>query len=242
MLCNINGTGNFFLTWGVLTLLGLASQMLMSGVVFLKFYITPTFKQWQNKSNPKYPDPTKIRGEIIQMMKGLAAGTLAPAISLWLISKGIGHGYCGTTPEYGYGYTAATFMALWLGCDFYEFFYHHLGHRLESFWAHHKHHHHFPNPTPFAVIADEYVDMFVRALPLLVFPLFVPINLDMMFFQFAKGNRTVEKWSKVSLYDYSILLEYKFWATNELDAQSKIPKLVADTPFSMASAKAVHVE
>ena len=57
-----------------------------------------------------------------------------------------------------------------------------------------------------------------------------------------KGNRTVEKWSKVSLYDYSILLEYKFWATNELDAQSKIPKLVADTPFSMASAKAVHVE
>lgn len=87
-----------------------------------------------------------------------------------------------------YGYTAATFMALWLGCDFYEFFYHHLGHRLESFWAHHKHHHHFPNPTPFAVIADEYVDMFVRALPLLVFPLFVPINLDMMFFQFAVSN------------------------------------------------------
>jgi hypothetical protein len=32
-----------------------------------------------------------------------------------------------------------------------------LGHCYERFWAVHKHHHAFFNPTPFAVIADEYV-------------------------------------------------------------------------------------
>ena len=53
-----------------------------------------------------------------------------------------------------------------------------------------------------------------------------------------KGNRTVENWKKVGLYDYSILLELKFWTTKDLDKQSKVPTSVADSPFSLASASA----
>ena len=45
----------------------------------------------------------------------------------------------------------------------------------------HKHHHVFFNPSPFAVIADEYVDQFFRALPLLLFPMVAPLNMDVMF-------------------------------------------------------------
>jgi lathosterol oxidase len=39
----------------------------------------------------------------------------------------------------------------------------------------------FYNPTPFAVIADEYLDQFVRTLPLVILPLALPINMDLMF-------------------------------------------------------------
>ncbi|CAF4850244.1 unnamed protein product, partial [Rotaria socialis] len=48
-----------------------------------------------------------------------------------------------------------------------------------------KSHHQFFNPTPFAVIADEYLDQFVRALPLLILPALIPVNMDLLFFQFA---------------------------------------------------------
>jgi lathosterol oxidase len=37
------------------------------------------------------------------------------------------------------------------------------------------------NPTPFAVIADEPFDQLMRASPLLVFPMVMPINMDMQF-------------------------------------------------------------
>ena len=47
---------------------------------------------------------------------------------------------------------------IWAGSDFYEFFYHRLGHVNFNFWQQHRHHHVFHNPSPFSVIADEWVD------------------------------------------------------------------------------------
>ena len=32
----------------------------------------------------------------------------------------------------------------------------------------HKHHHIFHNPTPFAVIADEWMDQFIRSMPMVI--------------------------------------------------------------------------
>ena len=51
-----------------------------------------------------------------------------------------------------------TAAVIWAGSDFYEFFYHRLGHVNFTFWQQHKHHHVFHNPSPFSVIADEWVD------------------------------------------------------------------------------------
>jgi lathosterol oxidase len=53
--------------------------------------------------------------------------------------------------------------------------------------------------SPFAVIADEYVDQFMRSAPLLVFPLLVPINMDVMFFQWA-----------VFFYGYGVYLHWGY--------------------------------
>ena len=49
----------------------------------------------------------------------------------------------------------------------------------------HKHHHVFFNPSPFAVIADEWADQLMRSSPLFVIPLLMPVNMDMLFITYA---------------------------------------------------------
>ena len=52
-------------------------------------------------------------------------------------------------------------------------------------WEVHRSHHKFYNPSPFAVIADEWMDQLVRAAPLLVLPTVMPMNLDLLFFTYV---------------------------------------------------------
>lgn len=99
--------------------------------------------------------------------------------------NGTNKGFCGVSEKYGWGYHAALLCGIWVSVDFAEFLWHHLGHRYSSLWNVHKHHHVFPNPSPFAVIADEPPDQIVRASPLVVIPLLVPTNQDLIFFQFV---------------------------------------------------------
>jgi len=187
MLCEVQAWGNFFATWVFLSVLGLVLMLIMSGTVFWFYYVNPTYERWQYKCNPKFPTPELVRNEVIQMIKGLAAATFCPSLSLYLATKGLSQAYCGMGPngQYGVLYHVVTFMFLWIACDFYEFYYHRLGHTTTGGWEQHKYHHLFWNPSPFAVIADEYLDQFVRSAPLVIFPLLFPVNIDMMFFQFG---------------------------------------------------------
>jgi lathosterol oxidase len=69
--------------------------------------------------------------------------------------------------------------------DLFEYTYHWLGHRFAALWSVHRHHHKFYNPSPFAVIADEYLDQFVRSTPLAFLPYIMPMNMDLLFGIFA---------------------------------------------------------
>eukprot|EP00658_Telonema_sp_P-2_P035434 TRINITY_DN2576_c0_g1_i3.p1 TRINITY_DN2576_c0_g1~~TRINITY_DN2576_c0_g1_i3.p1 ORF type:complete len:302 (+),score=92.76 TRINITY_DN2576_c0_g1_i3:217-1122(+) len=184
MLCELSAFGNFFSTWMALTLLGLTSITFFSFILFHFYYVNCTFEKWQYKSNPKFPQADKVREEIIQMLKGLWTGTLCPAAALYLTQKGQAQGFCGTA-EHGFGYHVFLFMAIWVGTDIWSWAYHYLGHKYTFFWNNHKHHHVFFNPSPFAVIADEYIDQFVRSAPMILFPLMMPTNIDLMFAEFA---------------------------------------------------------
>lgn len=157
---------------------------LLSTPVFIYYYIYPTYGKWRYKSNPKYPSCDKVRDEIIQSLKGVASAALCPALSLWMNDNGYSKGYCGVEPH-GYTWLVITFLIIWLGTDFYEFYYHRLGHTTNFGWVQHKHHHVFFNPSPFSVIADEYTDQIVRSLPLVLFPLIMPTNMDLMYFTFG---------------------------------------------------------
>ena len=184
MLCEVARHGNFFLDWAVLTLLALVSTLAMSAWIFRRFYWRPTFAQWQRKSNPAYPAPEMVRREVLQMLKGLATATTLPALALHLGQLGYGKAYCGVGPR-GVGYLLLSFIAIWIGSDLFEFLYHRLGHLWRRGWQEHRHHHVFYNPSPFSVIADNSLDQLVRSSPMLLFPLLMPVNMDLLFFTFA---------------------------------------------------------
>ena len=184
MLCEIPRHGTFIETWLAFSALSLVLTMIISTWIFRHYYWRPTFEQWQRKSHPQYPAPAMVRREVLQMIRALLTATLCPALSLHLLESGWSKGYCGVG-DYGVGYLVATFLMMWIVTDFYEFFYHRLGHTTRLGWKAHKPHHVFYNPTPYAVIADDALDQFVRTLPMLVFPLIMPVNMDLVFFTFT---------------------------------------------------------
>ena len=192
MLCELAETyaQNPLVTWFALTIIASAYILLSSGVVFMDSYVHARYERWQQKTNPSYPSILGVRKEILATGKGVITASIPPALSLYFAQNGIGYAYCGIQNDTyavtrdtlsGSLYLILTFLIAWIGSDFYEFYYHRLGHSNKFFWDIHKHHHAFYNPTPFAVIADEPVDQFMRALPMLFFPMLIPMNMDMLF-------------------------------------------------------------
>ncbi|APR80196.1 Sterol desaturase [Minicystis rosea] len=184
MLYAIAQRGNFFTTWLVLTALAFVLTMLMSGTLFYLYYWRPSFETWQHKSNPAFPDPTMVRREVLQMLKGIYTATLCPAIALHLVDAGWSKAY-GGLGGHSVGYLVLSFFIVWIGSDFYEFAYHRLGHSFSFWWKQHKAHHVFFNPSPFAVIADDHVDQLIRSAPLLLIPLLMPVNMDLLFLTYG---------------------------------------------------------
>eukprot|EP00747_Dinoflagellata_sp_TGD_P210020 gnl/TRDRNA2_/TRDRNA2_83363_c0_seq1.p1 gnl/TRDRNA2_/TRDRNA2_83363_c0~~gnl/TRDRNA2_/TRDRNA2_83363_c0_seq1.p1 ORF type:complete len:381 (+),score=58.08 gnl/TRDRNA2_/TRDRNA2_83363_c0_seq1:100-1242(+) len=172
--------------------LSIGLTVVMSGSLFY-FYYWPsqvTYEKWTRKTNPKFPPPEKVRDEITQMLKSSAMTAVCPATSIWLAVHNSSQAFCGSQTPFGVGWAALAyntliFLLVFIISDFFEFFYHYLGHKIPMLWEHHRAHHKFYNPSPFAVIADEMVDQFFRSSPLLVFPLLFPVNIDLLFMQFG---------------------------------------------------------
>lgn len=185
VLCEAVEWGNFniFWIWLVLTISGGSLSLIMSSLVFRKCYWAPTFEQWRYKSNPKFPRPVQVRREVLLTLKCISLSTLAPSLSLYLVASGQSQAFCGwggRSPAWHF----CSFLAMWLLSDLFEWGYHGLGHAIPALWKQHKNHHLFYNPSPFAVIADEAIDQLVRSLPMLIFPVLVPTNMDVLYGMF----------------------------------------------------------
>src|SRR6185503_19747472 len=133
MLYELSRRGNFFVVWLALTVMALALMMLMSGALFLRYYWRPSFETWQRKSNPQYPKPAMVRREVLQMVKGLCAATLCPAIALQLVDYGWSQAY-GGLGGHGWVYLVLTFFVAWIGSDISEWAYHRIGHTRRFWW------------------------------------------------------------------------------------------------------------
>lgn len=189
MLCEVSIASNPLVLWATISVLGLASVGLLSGACFYALYVKASYETWRHKTNAKYPSPRMVRAEVVQTVKGIATASVCPALSIYLAQSGHSQAFCGTRgmdgTEYSAGYIAGAFFVSLAVSDLFEWWYHYVGHLYDRGWEHHKHHHKFYNPSPFAVIADSAVDQFVRATPLLVFPLVMPINVDLLFAMFG---------------------------------------------------------
>ena len=53
-------------------------------------------------------------------------------IALYLAKSGQSKAFCGS--QKGYTYDILSFLCVWITCDFYEFFYHYLGHKFEGIY------------------------------------------------------------------------------------------------------------
>lgn len=188
MLCEISSFfgQSFLATWVSIVVIMLVFITMSSAPTFYYYYwpSNVTYDKWRYKSNPFYPPVDKVRDEILQTLKGMACSAIFPALSLHMAQHnyfyGMSKAFCGWG-GYSLSYHIFSLFVVWLGSDFYEFLYHRLGHVDLRFWTQHKHHHVFFNPSPFSVIADEYLDQFMRSSPLFVIPLIMPVNMDMLF-------------------------------------------------------------
>jgi lathosterol oxidase len=145
----------------------------------------PTFERWQQQVDPtQFPSPQMVRREVLQMLKGVLSASFCPALALYLVESGWSKAYAGLG-GHSVAYLVFTFFVIWIGSDLYEWAYHRLGHTAKFWWQQHKGHHVFFNPTPFAVIADDHADQFLRSVPLLAIPLLMPVNMDLLFLTYG---------------------------------------------------------
>eukprot|EP00041_Stephanoeca_diplocostata_P009144 m.139351 g.139351 ORF g.139351 m.139351 type:complete len:350 (-) comp17621_c0_seq1:52-1101(-) len=180
--CEVTAGMSLPLLWASLTLLVLLSQVVLCGGLFYLYYVNPTYQQWQFKTKQEYPTPSMVKSEIVGMLKSVFAVPVCPAIAIYQAQLGISKGYCGSLSEHGYIYLLISFVGIFLVSDLFQWTYHFLGHKVESMWKNHKQHHRHFNPTPFGVLADEAWDHLLRAAPMVLIPMVVPCNIDLIFF------------------------------------------------------------
>ena len=118
MLCEAarfagEGPGGLLLTWGLLTALALPTILGISAAEFRAWYYSPRYEQWRTKSNPCYPEPAKVRSEVLLTLQCGALSVLPAALALHLAHQGRSKAYCGLGARgWGYELGAAAARAL----------------------------------------------------------------------------------------------------------------------------------
>lgn len=184
MLCEIGNTIGFLGLWVFFLFFASALILAFSGFAFYYYYMNPTYETWIYKINPRFPVPLLVKKELKYLLKGLVTVSICPTLTIFLSNIGVFQGYCGDNSKSYLPIWVQIFITV-LFTDLYEYFYHSNSHSSSTFWKYHRYHHRFLNPTPFAVLADGYIDQFFRSCILLILPWLFPLNLDIMFIIFG---------------------------------------------------------
>jgi lathosterol oxidase len=162
-LSSFQGLEGWFMIWMFFSLFGYLVLTGASIAAFIYWYVYPTYEKWCTKTNPKYPSPTYVAGELfLGGILGPLAVSFSMSIHLYLIGNGTLRHHCDTPLTWQHRLLSAVLGVVII--DFYEWFWHYLGHWVDSLWTVHKHHHKYYNPTPFGTIADYPMDNFMRSL------------------------------------------------------------------------------
>jgi sterol desaturase/sphingolipid hydroxylase (fatty acid hydroxylase superfamily) len=144
----------FYVLWPVLAVIGVSWYLLICGVQATR--------------------PEQVRGEVRDGVLSMTMVMGCMAIAFWCSYNGY-NGLYAAVDAYPVWYIPLSIFGVFVVMEVFEWSFHYACHRSSLLWKVHKHHHRYSNPTPFGVMADQPMDMFIKASPILWIPFLFPI-------------------------------------------------------------------
>ncbi len=130
----------------------IVQYFVITGILFLVFFIWKRQYVESAKIQQKYPDNKQIKRELFYSFIFLLMAGTSVTLIVWLNKHGYTRAYK-PIDKYGWGYYFASFFLMILVHDTYFYWTHRLMHWKVIFIHVHKLHHEFTNPTPFTSYA-----------------------------------------------------------------------------------------
>lgn len=155
--------------------IGVGWYLLLCGGLYLYLHrsnFAETARRW--KTQRQAPSATQVRGEVRDGVVSMSMVMVMISASFWAAQNGYG-GLYADPGAYGYAYIPLSIAFVFVTMEVFEWTFHWACHRSPLLWKIHKHHHRYANPTSFGVMADQPVDMLIKASPILWMPFLFPI-------------------------------------------------------------------
>jgi len=163
------------LLWPVLAVIGVGWYLLICGGLYLLLLRSPLVdaaRRW--KTQLRSPRPDQVRGELRDGVLSMSMAMASVSIAFWCSYRGYNQLYASPT-EHPLWVIPLGIVGVFVVMEVFEWTFHWACHRSSLLWRVHKHHHRYSNPTPFGVMADQPLDMFIKSSPIFWIPLLFPI-------------------------------------------------------------------
>jgi len=168
--------GMSFLTlWLTFAVIGISWFLLICGGLYLLLHrssFAQTAARW--KTQPQPTRPAQVRGELVDGVLSISMAMACVAIAFWCSYNGYNQLYASPS-EYPLWQIPLSILGLFVIMEVFEWAFHWGCHKSPLLWKVHKHHHRYANPTPLGVMADNPIDMFIKASPIFWVPFLFPI-------------------------------------------------------------------
>jgi lathosterol oxidase len=175
MLLNLFDGLPFYLLWPVLAVIGVSWYLLICGSLYLLLHrsgFASYARRWKTQVDPSRPD--QVRGELRDGVLSMSMVMGTVALSFWCSYGGYNQLYASPT-AYPLWYIPVSILGVFVVMEVFEWAFHWACHRNDLLWKIHKHHHRYSNPSPLGVMADQPLDMLIKASPILWIPFLFPI-------------------------------------------------------------------
>jgi sterol desaturase/sphingolipid hydroxylase (fatty acid hydroxylase superfamily) len=175
MLMNLFDGLPFLTLWLVLAAIGVGWYLLVCGGLYLLLQrsgYSETAQRWKTQLAPTRPD--QVRGELRDGVLSMSMVMGCVAIAFWCGQRGWNQLYASPS-DMPLWYLPISIFFVFVVMEVFEWTFHWACHRNDLLWKIHKHHHRYANPTPLGVMADQPLDMFIKASPILWIPFLFPI-------------------------------------------------------------------
>jgi lathosterol oxidase len=165
----------FYILCPLLVAIGVAWDLLLCGGLYLVLHRSACAESARRFKTQRQPTrANQVRGEIFDGVLSMSMAMGCVAIALWCSYHGYNRLYASPT-DHSLWTIPVSILGVFVVMEIFEWAFHWACHRNDLLWKVHKHHHRYSNPPPFGVMADQPLDMFVKASPIIWIPFLFPI-------------------------------------------------------------------